>query len=84
MRAEGQAEEAIRNFRSAYERVVKGDEVVIPSADLEPAGDVPALEELRQPDQPDALKQFAVIKRLFRAINRKEDANRRSGDAFKD
>jgi UTP--glucose-1-phosphate uridylyltransferase len=62
MRAEGQAEEAIRNFRSAYERVVKGDEVVIPSADLEPAGDVPALEELRQPDQPDALKQFAVIK----------------------
>src|SRR5437016_1937914 len=52
MRAEGQAEEAIRNFRSAYERVVKGDEVVIPTADLEPAGDVPALEELSWPDNP--------------------------------
>jgi UTP--glucose-1-phosphate uridylyltransferase len=62
MRADGQAEEAIRNFRSAYERLVNGDEAVIRSADLEPAGDVPALEELPQPDRPDALKQFAMIK----------------------
>jgi UTP--glucose-1-phosphate uridylyltransferase len=62
MRADGQAEEAIRNFRSAYERFVSGDEAVIRSADLEPAGDVPALDELPDPDRPDALKQFAVIK----------------------
>jgi UTP--glucose-1-phosphate uridylyltransferase len=62
MRADGQAEEAIRNFRSAYERVAGGDETLIPTADLEPAGDVPALDDLRQPDQPDALRQFAVIK----------------------
>jgi UTP--glucose-1-phosphate uridylyltransferase len=62
MRSDGQAEEAIRNFRSAYERFVNGDEAVIRSADLEPAGDVPALEELREPDRPDALKQFAMVK----------------------
>jgi UTP--glucose-1-phosphate uridylyltransferase len=62
MRADGQAEEAIRNFRSAYERLVGGDEALIRTADLEPAGDVPALDELPEPKRPDALKQFAMIK----------------------
>jgi UTP--glucose-1-phosphate uridylyltransferase len=62
MRAAGQPEEAIRNFRNAYERLVKGDAAMIRTAELEPAGDVPALEQLREPDDPGALKRFAAIK----------------------
>ena len=44
MRAAGQHEEAIRSFRSAYERLVGGESAMLPTSELEPAGDVPALE----------------------------------------
>jgi UTP--glucose-1-phosphate uridylyltransferase len=62
MRAAGEAEEAVRAFRSAYQRLVGGESVLIPSADLEPAGDVTALGELSDPDEAAALDRFAVIK----------------------
>jgi UTP--glucose-1-phosphate uridylyltransferase len=61
MRAAGQSDEAIRAFRSAYERLVGGERGVLASADLEPVGDVPALEEL--PDAgAEALGRLAVLK----------------------
>jgi UTP--glucose-1-phosphate uridylyltransferase len=62
MRAAGQPEEAIRNFRSAYERLVSGQPAVIRSADLEPAGDVPTLEQLPMADGAEALGRVALIK----------------------
>src|SRR5579875_3064869 len=46
MRAAGQHEEAVGAFLSAYDRLVAGDEALIPTDSLEPAGDVTALEEL--------------------------------------
>ena len=46
MRAAGAHEEAIRAFESAYRRLESGQEAMLPSAELEPAGDVPALEDL--------------------------------------
>jgi UTP--glucose-1-phosphate uridylyltransferase len=46
MRADGQHEEAIGAFLSAYDRLVGGDEALIPSDTLEPAGEAPALEDL--------------------------------------
>jgi UTP--glucose-1-phosphate uridylyltransferase len=62
MRANGQHEEAIRNFASAYERLCGGEEAVIRSDELEPAADVPTLDELSDPDAGDALAAVAVIK----------------------
>jgi UTP--glucose-1-phosphate uridylyltransferase len=62
MRADGQHEEAIRSFRSAYERLRSGESVLIPSDELEPATDVPSLDELGQPDHAGALESLAVIK----------------------
>ena len=51
MRAAGQPEEAIRSFRHAYERLRRRRvRLVIRSAELEPAGDVPTLEELPERD----------------------------------
>src|SRR5205085_177448 len=61
-RSDGQDEEAIANFRSAFERLVKGEEAMIPSAEIEPAGDVPALEGLTEPSDHEALGQFVTIK----------------------
>ena len=61
MRASGQDEEAVAAFRSAYERLVGGESVLIATADLEPADRVPALAELPEPD-PGALERFALIK----------------------
>ncbi|HLI60355.1 MAG TPA: UTP--glucose-1-phosphate uridylyltransferase [Solirubrobacteraceae bacterium] len=46
MRAAGQHEEAVTAFLNAYDRLVSGDEALIPSDSLEPAGEVPALEDL--------------------------------------
>jgi UTP--glucose-1-phosphate uridylyltransferase len=65
MRAAGAHEEAIRSFVSAYERLASGARAVVPSADLEPAGDIPALPDL--PDVPAAqmtgvLGEVALIK----------------------
>jgi UTP--glucose-1-phosphate uridylyltransferase len=62
MRAAGQPEEAIRVFRSAYERLATGESALIPTAELEPAGDVPRLEELPEGADAEVLDQFAVIK----------------------
>jgi UTP--glucose-1-phosphate uridylyltransferase len=46
MRADGQHEEAVGAFLSAYDRLVAGEQALIPSDSLEPAGKAPALDEL--------------------------------------
>ena len=61
MRDAGQPEEAIRNFASAYRRLENGESAMLPSAELEPAGDVDTLEELPEADA-DALDGVAVVK----------------------
>ena len=62
MRADGQPEEAIRSFRSAYERLVGGEPAVLRSDELEPAGDVPSLDGLPEADEAGALERVACIK----------------------
>jgi UTP--glucose-1-phosphate uridylyltransferase len=62
MRAAGAHEEAIRALQSAYARLESGDEAMLPSSELEPAGDVPALNELPESDASEALSDVAVIK----------------------
>jgi len=61
MRDAGQPEEAIRSFASAYRRLVGGESAMLPSAELEPAGGVDALEDLPAADA-GALDRVAVIK----------------------
>ena len=46
MRRAGQHPDAVRAFRRAYERLVGGEEAVLPSAELEPLHDVPRLDDL--------------------------------------
>jgi UTP--glucose-1-phosphate uridylyltransferase len=62
MRAAGAHEEAIRAFESAYTRLSTGGEALLPTAELEPAGDVPALEDLAAADSAAALEDLVVIK----------------------
>jgi UTP--glucose-1-phosphate uridylyltransferase len=62
MREAGQPEEAIRAFDSAYERLESGESAMLPTAELEPAGDVPAFDELPEADPAEALDAVAVIK----------------------
>ncbi len=62
MRAAGAHEEAIRAFENAYERLVSGEEAMLPSSELEPVGDVPSLEELPDADGAEALADVALIK----------------------
>jgi len=62
MREAGAHEEAIRNFLSAFERLESGESALLPSADLEPAQDVAALDELAGDDDAAALEQLVVIK----------------------
>ena len=62
MRDAGAHEEAIRAFENAYRRLESGHEAMLPSADLEPASDVPALDELEQADASQALSHVVVIK----------------------
>jgi UTP--glucose-1-phosphate uridylyltransferase len=62
MRAAGAHEEAIRAFESAYRRLESGETAMLPSAELEPAGDVPALDDLPEADPAAALKPVVVIK----------------------
>jgi UTP--glucose-1-phosphate uridylyltransferase len=62
MRVAGQSDEAIRSFRSAYERLVGGESAMLPSAELEPAGEVDRLEDLPGADAGDVLDRVAVIK----------------------
>jgi UTP--glucose-1-phosphate uridylyltransferase len=62
MRDDGQPEEAVRSFRSAYQRLVAGHSPMIPTADLEPAGDVPRLDQLELGEDERALDGFVAIK----------------------
>jgi UTP--glucose-1-phosphate uridylyltransferase len=62
MRAAGAHEEAIRAFEDAYGRLVAGGEALLPTASLEPVGDVPAFEQLPAADAAQALAQTALIK----------------------
>ncbi len=62
MRDAGQDAEAVRVFRSSYQRLEAGESALIGTAELEPAGDVPALAELPEPDDPSVLDRLAVIK----------------------
>jgi UTP--glucose-1-phosphate uridylyltransferase len=62
MRTAGEPEEAIRSFRSAYERFSGGEAVLLPSAELEPATDVPALADLPDVGEAVGLDRFALIK----------------------
>jgi UTP--glucose-1-phosphate uridylyltransferase len=62
MRERGEPEEAIRNFRNAYQRLESGESAMLPSAELEPAGDVPELDSLPDVDPAEALEAVAVIK----------------------
>ncbi|MGH2869946.1 MAG: UTP--glucose-1-phosphate uridylyltransferase [Solirubrobacteraceae bacterium] len=62
MRAAGAHEEAIRAFESAYARLVSGQEALLPTAELEPAGDVPQLDALPEADVGRALEHLVVIK----------------------
>jgi len=62
MRTAGQPEEAIRSFRSAYRRLVGGESVMLPTAELEPAGRVPSLDELPEVDGGSALEHVVLIK----------------------
>ena len=62
MRSAGQHEEASGAFTRAYQRLAEGESALIPSAELEPAREVPSLAELRQVDASSALERVAVIK----------------------
>ena len=62
MREAGQSEEATRSFASAYERLVGGESAMLPSAELEPAGEVDRLEDLPDADAGAVLDRVAVIK----------------------
>jgi UTP--glucose-1-phosphate uridylyltransferase len=62
MEAAGAAAEAVLAFESAYRRLIAGEEAMLPSAELEPADDVSALEDLPEPDDAAALERVAVIK----------------------
>ena len=62
MRAAGAHEEAIRAFENAYTRLVSGQESLLPTAELEPAGDVPELDALPDADVAQALEHLVVIK----------------------
>ena len=62
MREAGQPEEAIRSFRSAYERLAGGESAMLPSSELEPVGDVDTFDELPEADAGDILDRVPVIK----------------------
>jgi UTP--glucose-1-phosphate uridylyltransferase len=62
MRAAGHHDEAIRNFRNAYERVDHGESALIGSDELEPAQDVSSLDELPAEQDTAALDRFVTIK----------------------
>jgi UTP--glucose-1-phosphate uridylyltransferase len=62
MRAAGAHPEAIRAFELAYQRLDSGETAMLPSAELEPAGEVPALGDLPADDAARALSSVVVIK----------------------
>ncbi len=62
MHAAGRSEDAIRSFASALSRVRHGAETMLPTAELEPAPDVPRLDQLTDADAEEALAELVVIK----------------------
>jgi UTP--glucose-1-phosphate uridylyltransferase len=62
MREAGAHAEAVRAFESAYERLTSGQATMLPSSELEPAGDAPALDDLADVDPGDVLSQVALVK----------------------
>ena len=62
MRDAGQPEEAVRSFAGAYRRLVEGEAAVIRSDELEPASDVPTLDDLPAGGDPAVLDRFAMVK----------------------
>ncbi len=62
MRDAGQHEEAIRSFQSAFQRLEAGESAMIPTAELEPEGEVPRLEELVAGEDAKALQHCVAIK----------------------
>ena len=62
MRAGGQDDEAIAVFKSAFARLLAGEEAMLASSELEPASDVPSLEQLEAHDPGRALERLVLIK----------------------
>ncbi|MDQ6835009.1 MAG: UTP--glucose-1-phosphate uridylyltransferase [Actinomycetota bacterium] len=62
MRQAGAHGEAILAFENAYGRLVSGQEAMLPTSELEPAEDVPVLEDLDEAQAGEALESVAVIK----------------------
>jgi UTP--glucose-1-phosphate uridylyltransferase len=62
MRDAGNSDEAIRTFASAYQRLAGGESGMMPTAELEPATDVPSLDQLPEADDASALEHLVVIK----------------------
>jgi UTP--glucose-1-phosphate uridylyltransferase len=62
MRAAGQSEAAVRQFSSALERVQSGAATLIPSAELDPAPQVPLLDDLAEVDPSVVLERVAVVR----------------------
>jgi UTP--glucose-1-phosphate uridylyltransferase len=62
MREGGQSDAAITQFTYALERVLSGEQTMLPSAELEPVPDVPQLESLADVDATSVLERLAVIK----------------------
>src|SRR3954449_11900020 len=65
MRREGVAETAVATFADFYERLVAGEQGMLPEDEIEPVGDVPDAEELPAPDDAEArrvLDRAVVIK----------------------
>jgi UTP--glucose-1-phosphate uridylyltransferase len=62
MREAGHSAEAVRAFASAYERLAGGESGTLPTAELEPATDVPALQDLPSADDAEALQHLVIIK----------------------
>ena len=62
MRGDGAHEEAIDAFLSGYDRLTQDARTLMPSAELEPVGDIPALQDLPDADAGDVLRHVALIK----------------------
>src|SRR5438445_640266 len=65
MRADGQPEEALRVFESGYRRLERGESALLPTAELEPAQEVPALEDLAPADAGDVLDRSGMLDQLL-------------------
>ncbi|MGH2915750.1 MAG: UTP--glucose-1-phosphate uridylyltransferase [Solirubrobacteraceae bacterium] len=62
LREAGADPEALAAFQRAYARLAAGEQALLPTVDLEPVGEIPALDELPPTDAKTALSELAVIK----------------------